>query len=71
MINGAVYRHVKRGGYYVVLTRDAVSQNSDAKHDNISCVVYQSLKDQSVWVRPRAEFFDGRFEQATQFGDRT
>ena len=62
MINGAVYKHVKRGGFYVILTRDAISQNEDPNHDNVKYVVYQSLKDQTVWVRPLYEFFDGRFK---------
>lgn len=61
MINGTIYRHVKRGGYYILLTRDAVSQNADPKHDNIEYCVYQSIRDNSVWVRPAEEFFDGRF----------
>lgn len=68
MINGAIYRHIKRGSYYVLLTREAVSQNKDEKHDNVAYCVYQSLKDSSVWVRPRTEFFDGRFEQITSYG---
>lgn len=57
--------HVKRGTHYVLLTREAVSQNSDPTHDNQAYCVYQSLKDGTVWVRPRAEFFDGRFVQVS------
>lgn len=26
-------------------------------------IVYQSLEHGTIWVRPRAEFFDGRFKE--------
>lgn len=52
-----VYRHVKTGGLYVVLHWDA---RIEASMDE--AVVYQSLKDGMMWVRPKTEFMDGRFK---------
>lgn len=47
-----VYMHLKTGGLYVVLTE------AEIEHDLTSAVVYKSLADGRVWVRPCAEFYD-------------
>ena len=53
------YRHLKTGGKYRVLSENAriEAEGMDGEYQ----VAYQSLKDGQVWVRPKAEFFDGRF----------
>lgn len=55
-----VYKHVKTGGLYKVLTFGLIESNKTL------AVVYQSLQDEQVWIRPEAEFFDGRFELQTE-----
>jgi hypothetical protein len=47
-----IYQDIKTGGMYVVL---AVAE----QEENLSrVVVYKSLKDGRVWVRPCSEFYD-------------
>lgn len=52
------WRHIKSGGMYRVLTADA-----KLEWNLVRAVVYQSLADHSIWVRPHSEFMDGRFER--------
>jgi len=73
-----IYRHIKTGGLYLVLCDDAKMQAKDwfrdiHKNDQIiydeqvdmePVVVYTSLKDHKVWVRPTEEFME-RFEVVT------
>lgn len=53
-----IYRHKKTGGLYRVVFSEAVIEATLE-----TAVVYRSVDDGPVWVRPYAEFFDGRFEQ--------
>lgn len=48
--------HLKTGGIYKVLSSDAKIEATLER-----AVVYQSETDNSVWIRPHAEFMDGRF----------
>ncbi len=65
---GHTYRHKKRGGEYIVLhigkmqALDWLHVNSETV-DLAPVVVYRALSDQSIWVRPKYEFEDGRFEK--------
>lgn len=52
-----IYRHVKTGNHYVILSRDALIEATMTR-----AVVYQAIDHDAVWVRPFDEFFDGRFE---------
>lgn len=52
---GMEVKHVKTGGLYVVLC-EAVIEATMTK-----AVVYKSIHDGTVWVRPSSEFCDGRF----------
>lgn len=52
-----VWRHVRRGGQYIVIAQ-AVRE-----HDLEPMTIYKSVEDGRVWVRPSSEFMDGRFEQ--------
>lgn len=52
-----IYRHVMTGGLYVVLHWEAMIESSMDKD-----VIYQSLSSCTIWVRPKSEFMDGRFE---------
>lgn len=47
-----VYVHLKTGGLYVVLS------DAELEADLSRVVVYKSLKDGRVWVRPASEFYD-------------
>jgi Protein of unknown function (DUF1653) len=51
------YRHIKRGTTYEVLT-EGDNENSPGER----VVIYRSEADGKVWVRPAAQFHDGRFE---------
>lgn len=55
--DGSYYRHVKSRGVYQVVCRATIEK------DETAAVVYRSAKDDTVWVRPREEFCDGRFER--------
>lgn len=59
-----LYTHVKTGNLYEVI-------DSDAKEERTcdSVVVYQSLETGKTWVRPKDEFFDGRFVPAKTIKD--
>lgn len=54
---GARFKHLKTGGIYRIITEG----NEENSGDDV--IVYRSEKDGSVWVRPKSEFFDGRFER--------
>jgi hypothetical protein len=56
-----VYRHKKRGSCYMVLST-ATLQTDTPLTDMTELVVYVA-EDGRTWVRPQAEFFDGRFER--------
>ncbi len=56
-----VWIHKKTQGLYIIIDMDA---NIEATMEK--AVVYKSLADGQVWVRPTSEFFDGRFENLTQ-----
>jgi hypothetical protein len=52
------YRHVKRGTTYEV-----IAQGEDENNRGTRVVVYRGEDDGKIWVRPAAQFFDGRFEE--------
>lgn len=55
-MKGQIYKHLKTGGEYIVLTE------ATREADQVPVVVYQNVNLGNVWVRPRGEFLDGRFE---------
>lgn len=58
------YRHVKRGSTYELLGRARMQIGTGDTADALeqrSFVVYRALRDNTLWVRPESEFFDGRF----------
>lgn len=57
-MRGTLYRHLKTGGHYYVETDEATIEKTGER-----AVVYTSVKDGRVWVRPFDEFNDGRFER--------
>lgn len=57
MLINSIWRHKKTGGLYQVVTRAKIEATmTDA-------IVYRSLDHGEHWVRPEAEFYDGRFEE--------
>ena len=52
---GMEVRHVKSGGIYTVVGEATIEATMT------KVVVYRSAADGSWWVRPLAEFCDGRF----------
>lgn len=70
-LSAALYRHKKRGTTYRILHGHeygdcTASSATVAQIDHEPMVVYQDIADGRVWVRPRSEFFDGRFEELTE-----
>jgi hypothetical protein len=51
------YRHLKTGGTYKVIAHGKLEWSL------APVVIYEAEKDGTIWVRPEAEFFDGRFER--------
>ncbi|AFZ66049.1 DUF1653 domain-containing protein [Deinococcus peraridilitoris] len=51
-----LWRHKKTGGIYEEIARGRL------EHDETPVVVYRHCLKAEVWVRPEAEFMDGRFE---------
>lgn len=57
------WRHKKRGSTYIVI-ENALLQTDKPITDMTPLVIYIAA-DGTVWVRPRDEFLDGRFEEIT------
>lgn len=58
-----IVRHKKRNTYYDVVG-EGILQNSGSIDiaENDVLVIYRSKKDGQLWIRPKDQFFDGRFE---------
>lgn len=57
---GHLYRHVKTGGYYVVI---AIGRNEATLDEVVVYKKYRTHNLQNTWVRRKNEFEDGRFEE--------
>ena len=55
------YKHIKTGGIYFV--EDEHARIEAEGMDGELQVVYRSAETGCVWIRPKSEFFDGRFER--------
>lgn len=62
-----MWRHKKRGTTYNILT-EGTMQHSNPMVDFTDVVVYQDINSGRVWVRPKSEFYDGRFEKIANRG---
>lgn len=51
------WRHERTGGVYATL------MTAERESDHEPMLVYRSVDDGTVWVRPAEEFFDGRFKR--------
>lgn len=51
-----IWQHLKSGGLYVVIGHCLIEA------DLTPATIYRSLFDGETWVRPTAEFEDGRFQ---------
>jgi len=52
---GDFLKHLKSGGFYRVLMLANIEATREPAY------VYESLRNQSFWIRPQAEMEDGRF----------
>lgn len=57
-------QHVKSGGWYEVVTRDAQVQTDTPLADYAFVAVYRNVITGATWVRPLSEMDDGRFKPA-------
>ena len=53
-----LFRHVKTGRDYEMLHEEAYAEQT-----GVELVVYRSLSTNVIWIRPKSEFFDGRFKE--------
>lgn len=66
-MTGSRWKHLKRGSVYEVvgLARMQIGTGVDGDTagtlERRSFVVYRSISDDTLWVRPESEFKDGRF----------
>ena len=51
-----IWRHKKSGGLYTIVG-EAIIESTMQK-----ATIYKSLHDDKLWIRPKDEFHDGRFE---------
>ena len=58
-----LYRHNKRGTTYTLIGEAQVQATNDAPLKDFETVVVYRGEDGNLWVRRKAEFHDGRFEQ--------
>lgn len=63
VVPGEIVRHRRRGTVYTVVS---AGLDSDTRKQ---VVIYRSVSEQQVWVRPVAEFVDGRFEKVEREHD--
>jgi hypothetical protein len=54
---GEVWRHVKTGGEYEIIGLGKL-QVKNENLDNQECVIYKSVLDKHIWVRPVADFLE-------------
>ena len=50
-----IYKHLKTGCHYLLIGKAKLEWNLNP------VIVYKSLENDKLWVRPEKEFFDGRF----------
>lgn len=55
------WRHKKRGSTYVVM--DVALLQTDKPVTDMTPMVVYMAGDGTMWVRPKDEFLDGRFEE--------
>jgi hypothetical protein len=55
------HRHKKRGTSYEVLGEAILHAKEYALHDGAQVIVYRG-EDGQLWVRPKGQFLDGRFQ---------
>jgi len=60
---GSRWQHAKRGTYYTVINHGYFQCSLFEAYDCEPVTIYEAEDNHSVWVRPTAEFLDGRFIQ--------
>ncbi|MGI4860491.1 MAG: DUF1653 domain-containing protein [Janthinobacterium lividum] len=58
-MENTVFKHQRTGRLYAFVLKAKLEASGE------EVVVYRSLKSGRTWVRPSAEFFDGRYALAT------
>lgn len=60
-ISRYVYKHTKTGNYYFVIGEGTLENTLE------EAIVYKDIKSGRVWIRPKKEFMDGRFEKVNRY----
>ena len=50
------FEHINTGGIYELIGSGLFESTEEPM------VIYRSIADGAVWIRPKTEFFDGRFQ---------
>lgn len=56
-----IFRHKKTNNYYFVIGEGTLENTLE------DAIVYKDIKSGRVWIRPKKEFMDGRFEKVNRY----
>lgn len=59
---GEYFVHKKRNTSYKIIGEGTLKFSTKPELDDTEMIIYKGF-DEKVWIRPKTEFFDGRFRK--------